>query len=51
MFILSQDVIKPNEIILAETLLFEFVGGFEDLYYKRYMTMNVHQLVHLAYSV
>ena len=50
-FILSLDTIQPNDLIVAETLLFEFVKGFEDLYSLRYMTINVHQLVHLADSV
>ena len=47
-FLLSQESIKPEDLLLAETLLFKFVGDFAENYSLRYMTLNVHQLVHLT---
>ena len=42
---------NENEISEAEKMLFDFCADFEILYEKCFMTLNVHQLVHLADSV
>lgn len=47
-YLLSKDTIYPEDLEQAELLLFTFVEDFADLYTVRYMTMNVHQLVHLS---
>ena len=47
-YLLSQESISQDDIVLAESCLFEFVKNFEELYSRRYMTMNIHQIVHLA---
>ncbi|XP_062599997.1 uncharacterized protein LOC134261585 [Saccostrea cucullata] len=40
-----------EEVSEAEALLFNFCADFEYLYEKCFMTLNIHQLVHLADSV
>lgn len=40
-----------DEVSDAETMLLNFCANFECLYDKCFMTLNIHQLVHLADSV
>lgn len=40
-----------EEVSEAEAMLFNFCADFECLYEKCFMTLNIHQLVHLADSV
>lgn len=40
-----------KEVSEAEAMLFNFCADFECLYEKCFMTLNIHQLVHLADSV
>lgn len=47
-FILSKEGINDNELQVAEAALFLFVENFQTLYGERFMTLNVHQLVHLT---
>lgn len=47
-FILSKEGITPQELETADTALLLFVELFESLYGKKYMTLNLHQLVHLT---
>ena len=47
-FILSKEGISMDEIQTADTALLLFVENFKDLYGARYLTLNLHQLVHLA---
>ena len=47
-YLLSQESITETDLVLAEMCLFEFVKRSEELYSLRFMTMNVHQLVHLV---
>ncbi|CAG2218049.1 unnamed protein product [Mytilus edulis] len=49
--ILLKNGSTKNEIMRAESFLMEFNSYFEQLYDICYMTLNVHQLVHLADSV
>ncbi|XP_069470109.1 uncharacterized protein [Ambystoma mexicanum] len=48
--LLSQNI-NQEDLHIAEQSLFLFVQLFTELYEKRFMTMNVHQLVHLVDSV
>ena len=41
-FLLLRDAIEPTDLVLAETLLLQFVSDFEELYTLRFMMMNVH---------
>lgn len=50
-YILLKSGSTECEIDKAEILLFEFVKIFPDVYDKCFMTLNVHQLLHLADSV
>ena len=47
MCLLSGDNISVADIEQAVKCLHEFVKHFPHLYFLRYMTMDVHQLVHL----
>jgi len=46
--ILLKDGCSDSEIMNAEIMLFEFVHDFAVFYHSQFMTLNVHQLVHLA---
>ncbi|XP_078533887.1 LOW QUALITY PROTEIN: uncharacterized protein LOC144820125 [Lissotriton helveticus] len=48
---LLNDDISQEDLNIAEQCLLLFVQLFNDLYEKRFLTMNVHQLVHLVDSV
>ena len=50
-YILLKSGSTHYEIDSAETMLFEFVKMFPELYDRCFMTLNVHQLLHLADSV
>lgn len=45
---LSQESISNEEILVAENLLHLYVSDFERLYGVRYMSLNMHQLLHLG---
>lgn len=47
-FILSKEGISDNELQVAEAALFLFNENFQTLYGGRFMTLNVHQLLHLT---
>lgn len=47
MFILHQDSITQNDLVKAECLLHKFVSTFELLYDLKFMSFNVHSLLHL----
>lgn len=49
--LLSQSDIRPEEVDVASRALHEFVGRFAELYEPKYMSSNVHQLLHLAENV
>lgn len=42
---------SDQELDLAENMMFTFCRHFSTLYDKCYMTLNLHQLIHLADSV
>ena len=48
---MSKDSISPTDISLAERSLLMFVDNCDTLYTARILTMNFHQLVHLAQNV
>ena len=48
---LSKDVITEEDLLIAEECLNKFVLSVGALYGGRYMTMNVHSLLHLVDSV
>lgn len=50
-FILLMESITPAQIDHAEKLLWNFCSQMSGLYGERYMTANMHLLVHLADSV
>ena len=50
-YLLSKDRISATNIDLAERSLLMFVENCEQLYTGRILTMNFHQLVHLAQNV
>lgn len=50
-FILMMESITPAQIDHAEKLLWNFCSQMSGLYGERYMTANMHLLVHLADSV
>ncbi|XP_071478605.1 uncharacterized protein [Diadema antillarum] len=50
-FLLSKEMITPGDILQAEACIKQFVGSFAELYSERYMTMNVHQVLHLVNTV
>ncbi|KAM3613128.1 uncharacterized protein V6R79_020974 [Siganus canaliculatus] len=50
-FILLMECITPAQIDHAEKLLWNFCSQMSGLYGERYMTANMHLLVHLADSV
>lgn len=47
-FILSKEGVTQNEIQTAEKALLLFVELYGDLYSQKYMTLNIHQIIHLA---
>lgn len=47
-FLLSKEGVTFDELQAAESALLLFVEHFQILYGERYMTLNVHQLVHLT---
>lgn len=51
MYILLQDSISPAEVNTAEVMIKQFCCMFAALYGERYMTCNVHQLLHLSNMV
>ena len=46
-FILLKDGSQEDDIVEAERMLFQFVNHFFTLYNKCFMTLNMHQLLHL----
>ena len=50
-FMLLKTKATVGDIAAAESMLFQFVKHFAFLYDKCHMTLNIHQLVHLADSV
>lgn len=51
LYLLNQDSISPNQIHEAHELLKDYVKDFETLYGLRWLTLNVHQLLHLPEAV
>lgn len=47
MFLLCGSSVTPNDIVRSQQLLMYFVMTFQPLYGGRYMTLNIHQLLHL----
>lgn len=47
-YLLSQDSISPDDIQRASELLHIYVMRFQELYGLRWLTLNVHQLLHLS---
>jgi hypothetical protein len=47
-FILSKEGITKEELLVVESALLLFVENYQLLYGERFMTLNVHQLVHLT---
>ncbi|EDO33188.1 predicted protein [Nematostella vectensis] len=50
-FLLLQESISPNDLKTAEELLQSFCSNFSRLYEERYMTLNLHQILHLVDNV
>ncbi len=50
-FVMLQDSIIPSQLEMCEQMLTEFVVMFPALYGARYLTLNVHQLLHLPECV
>lgn len=50
-YILLKSGATESDIDIAEIMSFQFVKMFSVLYDKCFMTLNIHQLVHLADSV
>ena len=50
-FILLSQSISVRDIERSENLLEQFVAEFENLYSERYMTLNLHLLLHLPNNV
>ena len=50
-YLLSQECISTQDIIVAESCIQEFIKNFADFYSARHMTMNIHQLLHLPQAV
>jgi hypothetical protein len=50
-FLLSQDKISDEDLLIAERNLNEFVIQYQELYGEEHMTYNVHQLLHITQSV
>lgn len=50
-YTLSKENISKTELQNAEKCLFTFVENFPILYSQRFMSMNVHQLLHITDSV
>ena len=48
---LSKEVIEEEDLLIAEQCLVMFVANFAGLYGGRFMTMNIHSLLHLVDSV
>lgn len=49
--VLTQDSISLNDIDHCEQLLHSFVADFQNLYHLRYMSLTIHQLLHLCMVV
>lgn len=47
-YICLKDAISMEEVKKAESMLFSFCKNFSALYKERFLTLNVHQLLHLA---
>ena len=47
-FILSKEGTSKEELLVVESALLLFVENYQVLYGERFMTLNVHQLVHLT---
>jgi hypothetical protein len=47
-YTLNQRSISPDEIYHCQRVLINYCAHFQDMYGKRHMTMNVHQLLHLT---
>ena len=47
LFLLDQESVSPDQIDAASLLLHEFVSNFADLYDIRFMSLNIHLLLHL----
>jgi hypothetical protein len=50
-YVLSKETISETELQNAERCLFKFVENFPILYSARFMSMNIHQLLHITDSV
>ena len=50
-FLLSQESIAPEQVHAASNLFNEYVSDFQRLYGLRYMSINVHQMLHLSQCV
>lgn len=50
-FILSKEGISFHEMQIADAALLLFIENVKELYGDRYLTLNMHQLVHLAECV
>ena len=47
-YLLLQDCFMPCDLQQADRLLHDFIFMFSELYCERYMTLNVHYLLHLS---
>ncbi|KAF4525461.1 hypothetical protein B566_EDAN004873, partial [Ephemera danica] len=47
-YILCSESISNDDISLAESLMIQFVSQYEDLYGLKFMSANLHALLHLA---
>ena len=47
-YLLNSDLISSHRLKKANKLLHRFYYSFSSLYNKRYLTLNMHQLLHLA---
>lgn len=50
-FLLLKDSISEQELVEAETCLQSFVEHFAGFYGSRYLTLNIHQLLHIVDEV
>lgn len=50
-FLLSKEIITVSDLEQADQCLHLFVEGFAELYSLRFMTMNIHQVIHLTKCV
>ena len=49
--LLTQECVMPNDIHRASVMLNYFVIMFGSMYGERYMTINIHYLLHLSSDV